>query len=221
MLLPVLLAAAVPDPDAVHAALESDAGWALHDEDDGVTVYRKDVPGVELPAYKGVKVLAPEVDPEVFFAVVCDVAGQMQFTAALAEAEVLRDEGDTVDFYQVMKVPVLAPVARRYWLSRSIAERDVGGTPGHHRRRWSGIPVGEHSEARAALQERYPGSIELAATFGSWELLPQPDASTVVVYRTVSDPGGAIPDGLASLFAGSAIPENMLRAEEAARGRRP
>jgi hypothetical protein len=84
-LLALLPTAAALDTQAVHAAMDDEAGWTRVQERDGVTIYRKAIPGLEMDAFMGVKPLDPDVDPERMFALPCDVGAHERYSPSLAE----------------------------------------------------------------------------------------------------------------------------------------
>jgi hypothetical protein len=206
---------------AVHRVLDDDAGWRLHREPDGdgITIFEKRVPGSGLTAFKGVKVLDPAVDPQSMFTVIEDIEGQARFAPMLLESTVVAQAADSLAYYQVMRPPRLVPGSERFWVCTSQIERDLGGEPGHQKRSWSAAPAGEMDRAHADLRARYAKAIEVEYTHGSWELDPQPDGTVLYIYRTVTHPGGSVPDGLARMLSSRTLPDNMLSFERAAKGR--
>lgn len=205
------------DRGAVHRAMDEEAGWTQIQTKDGIRIYRKSIPGLEMDAFKGVKTLDADVDPERMFELLCDVGAHEKYSPSLAETGMIDPDPARMIYYQVMKSPPLLPVAPRYWINTAEMERDVGGEPGHHRRRWSSLPLDQVPEVHKRIQAKYEGAVPLAYTMGVWELDPEPDGSITVKYYSVSDPGGRIPDNLAQGLSGRTLPSTIERFEDAAR----
>jgi len=205
----VRLAAAGPVNDTVHAELSRSSGWRESHRDGQVQVYSKHLKTVDHTAWMGVVVLPAEVPALRLFQVIGDTERHPSFNNALAESVVVSTEADVTTFYQVLDPPAYAPLSDRWWVCRSINARDVDGTPGHLRRKWSSVPPGESADLKARLQARYPGAVEVPYSHGQWDLIPQADGTTRVIYRVVSDPGGSIPRGLSTRFAGRSVADNI------------
>lgn len=205
-------AGSTPSRTALQAALNSDSGWTQHAEKDGVTVYRKDIPGLEVPGFKGVKDMS--VDARVMFGLIADIANQPKMNDLLAESRVLRQDGQRIDFYQVLDSPV-PMVSDRFWFLNAVNQWDVNGELGHHRQIWDVMDTSQYAQAYAQVQQRYPDAIHTPINHGSWELLPLADGRTRVIYRIVSHPGGSISDSLASIVTGQTLPDNLLAFEKA------
>jgi len=62
-------------------------------------------------------------------------------------------------------------------------------------------------------------SVPVEFTTGAWLLVRLPDGRTLGEYWTWSDPGGALPAGLASRFAGGAIKDTLVEMGEIAHER--
>ncbi len=212
------LATAGPSADQIQALLDDDAGWRSGGTKEGVEVYQKDVPGVDVLAWKGVRVM--DVDRDMIWALITDVGNHDQVSDMLHETAVLSRSGARMDYYQVSRSPRFVPVSERYWFNYAVETRDVGGEPGHHKRTWNSLPdVAPYADTLAAVRGRYPDAVPLALTHGSWELVPGPGERTTIIYRTVSDPGGAIPTSIMDYISGKSLPNNILQFEEAAKQR--
>jgi hypothetical protein len=205
------------DATAVHAAMDAEAGWTRVQERDGVTVYRKSIPGLDIDAFKGIKTLDPDVDPALMFRLICDVSAHVKYSPALAETGLIQESATGMTYYQVMKSPPLLPVAPRYWVNTAAMEYDVDGEAGRNRRRWSSLPLDQLPEIHARIKEKHEGAVLVAFTHGVWDLDPEPDGTTTVRYYQVSHPGGRIPDSLAAGLSGRTLPNTIERFEDAAR----
>lgn len=202
---------------AVHAAMDEEAGWTRVQERDGVTIYRKPIPGIEVDAFKGTKTLDPDVDPALMFRLICDVGAHEKYSPNLAETGLIDGGPTAMTYFQVMKSPPLLPVAPRYWINTAEMEHDIAGEAGHNRRRWSSLPLDQLPEVHARIQAKHAGAVPLPFTHGVWELDPEADGTTTVRYYQVSNPGGRIPDSLAEGLSGRTLPATIERFEDAAR----
>jgi hypothetical protein len=202
---------------AAHLALAAPGGWTVHAPADarGVRVSKKALPSLGAVAWMGEKALDLRVDPDHLMDLIGDVAAHARLSDELAASVVLSGSGPAAEYYQVLKVPPLLPVAPRYWISTATEARDLGGMPGHHRRAWSSMPPGARPAVEAQIRAQFPGAVPLGFTHGTWEVWPA-EGALQVRYRTVSDPGGAVPDALAAALAGRALPATILRFERAA-----
>lgn len=209
--------AATVDP-AVHAELSKETDWRLSHTESGVQVYQKPITALGQTGWMGVATIPASVSRDRLFAVLADTESHVRINKSLSESVVLKRQGAVTTFYQVLKTPVYAPMADRWWVSRAEEVRDAEGTAGHLRRQWSSLPRSEGEEFRVRLRERYPNGVEVTQSHGRWDLIPLPGGSTRVIYRIVLDPGGNIPRGLASRFAGRSVANNILTMVSAAGG---
>lgn len=186
----------------VQASLHDDSGWShVSTHASGTQVYTKDIPAVELPAWKGVYAL--DVDSEELFSLVCDLEGHVDVSDQLLESRVIASRGMVTDFYQVMKSP--GPlISKRFWLNRSRTYRDHSG-PGCHRRTWDALAEDKYTKVRDVLAENYPDAVVVTFTHGSWEITPDQ-----LIYRTVSHPGGNVPPNAFATLSGKNLPNNMM-----------
>jgi hypothetical protein len=205
-----------PTAAEVQSELNDDVGWQRHSEKGEVTLYTKPIPALDKSAWKGTLVLPSDADPTRVFAAICDIDNHENFSDSLEDSAVVRRVNGVMEYYQIMKPPPLIPMSTRFWVSLSAIENDVGGEAGHLRRAWDSAGPDELQDIRASVLERFPRAIEVL-THGSWELDPQPDGTSLLIYRTVADPGGAIPEGLANSLSGRTLPDNMRRFVNAGR----
>lgn len=200
------------DVDAVHARLDSDAGWTLHSaaNDDGVTVYSKPMPALDLEAFRGVLVLPAGTDVDAIYTLVADLENHDKVSKHLHESTLLAAEGNQDWFYEVSKSP--APlISERYWFNTTVTEKDIDGKVGHYKRRWSTFDAAaKYPDELADVQARYPDAVLVDMTYGSWEWEPQDDGTTVMTYTVVSAPGGSVPSGLYQTVSSKTLPDNMM-----------
>ena len=201
--------------DAVHSVLDAESGWTLVETEDGIAVYRKPVSSLGLTAWKGIKTLAADVSPAAVQAVITDLDNREQRHTNLQESTVVSRSGPLTTYYQVFDSP--APVADRYWICRSLYSQDPAAGAGHWKMAWSSAPADALSELREGLSSRLPNAVEARHIHGSWELRPQSDGSTSLIYISMADPGGSLPGGLMSSLTGRNLPELIATIEDEAR----
>lgn len=208
---------------AVHAELREASGWALREQGDDppVTVYARALSSLPHTAFKGVLKVPTDVDPATLWRVINRIDGHHAVGSALAESKTVWRKGSSSQFYQVMKPPPLVASAQRFWIADALEERDLGGQAGHHRRCWSVVRAGEAAEVRAGIRGRYPAATEVPMSHGCWELLPEAGGGATLVYTTVSDPGGSVPDSVARALSAHTLPDNMMSFVRAARAAAP
>ncbi len=204
-----LLALASPPPPGLFA----EGGWSPHNERHGVTVQAKVLDGRGRTAFRGIYPLPDDVDLETLFAVINDIEGAVNIGDRLEESRLLSSGPSGIAFYQVLRDP-LGPVAARWWLNTAQVERDLDGVVGHHRRTWQSADADTWLEARADIQARYPDAVEVGGTWGAWEVVP---ATRTLIYTTLTDPGGKVPDALYTTVSGRTLPDNMLDFVQTAR----
>jgi hypothetical protein len=214
LLSPALAGPTCDHAGTVQAALDDPAGWEQLDETRGVVVSRKVVAELGLTAFKGEVVLPADTDTDRVFELLCDPTSHMSVSDNLAASEVLGADGAVLQFYQVLKKSPM--VDQRFWMVHSVIQSDIGGVEGHNKRTWDALAPSLYPTQRAAVSQHFEDATEVTENHGSWELRPRGDGSTLFIYRTVSDPGGAIPDSLFRAVTSRTLPSNMLSFVEAA-----
>ncbi len=204
-----------PGPAAVFAQLDEDRGWVLHKADakGDVDVYRKPIEGLRVPAFKGVKEV--DVDPNVLFEAIIDIERHVGLSSRipLRESEVLKRDGDTIDFYQFLESPAWTFAKDRFWVNRARISRAIGGVAGHHKQTWEAIPTSAYRALRERVVAEHKNSVTPPVNYGSWEVIPQQNGKTQLVYRVVSEPGGSLPLKLQSFVTAGLLPDNVLQFE--------
>lgn len=221
----ILLAGLIQFLPAVDSAgllpyLADDAGWSrLKITPDGQTLYRKDLQ-VTFPALKIEQEVA--VAPEVVMAVFNDIENYPAFfkSASRATFRVLRREGQRVDAYQHLNVPLLAD---RHYLFRLNGPQPLSNTTGQSAS-WVVLdPAAEYGSEIDLARNQQPNLIYLR--YGAGQLRVEPTAAglTRISYRLILDPGGRLPlflvemlneKGLTGLFR-DVIDESLRRSGEA------
>ncbi len=221
--LTLLTSAAAADPGAtkVWSMLDEDAGWEVHklDAKEGVDVYKKDLPGIDIPAFKGVKVM--DVDATKLFDAIVDFPRQVGLSEdiPLTHSVVLKTTGNTIDFWQYLDVPGWTLANDRYWFARATLQRDIGGVKGHHKQTWQQIDPSAYPDAWRAAKAVDEDAVMTPLNYGSWEVIPTADGRTQLIYRVISDPGGRLPKSAQALATGKTLPDNLLQFEAAAKKR--
>lgn len=206
---------------AVQSALDAEEGWEVHklDAKGGVDVYKKEIAGLAVPAFKGIKVM--DVDSTVLFDAIIDIDHQTGLSddIPLVESHVLKASGNTIDFWQYLDVPGWTLANDRYWFARGTIHRDVGGTAGHHKWTWEDIDPAAFPTAWDQARAIDEDAVLIGQNLGSWECIPQGPGKTKLIYRVVSDPGGKLPKSAQSLATGKTLPDNLLQFEAEAKRR--
>jgi hypothetical protein len=211
-------AARAPAPAAVLKILHDPAGWVVHERSarEGVVVYKKDIAGFRTPAFRGEKTVA--VASDLLFALLVDVGQHvgMSERVPLVLSWVLRTEGDTVDFFQLVDTPVWTMARDRCWFNRAEIKWNVGGEDGRHLLEWRNLEPSQFPETWEKVLALYPGALPIPVNLGSWEVLPLGPNSSRLIYRVVTDPGGRVPANIQEFVTGRTLPDNLLQFEEAA-----
>jgi hypothetical protein len=205
------LSAEAATPDQVLAALQSASGWSGATTSDGVTVTQKSVPGLSVPAFRGVRTV--DVTCDAYFAAVSDPARHKAVNRMLRESGVVTSSGSSVVFYQVVDLPLISD---RYWINKAENQRNVGGVAGHHRQTWYGLSKDDYPTVRDAVESKY-GAVFTPVNYGLWDLVPTDSGGCTVTYAAASDPGGSIPGGASSWASEKSLPENINSFYNAAR----
>lgn len=207
-------ALAAPPAADIQAALDSDAGWEVHklDAKGEVDVYKKTIPGLDVPGFKGIKIV--DVDPDALFDAIIDIAHQAGISEdiPLKESHVLASSGTTIDFWQYLDVPGWTLANDRYWFCRGNVMRNHGGSR-HHKWTWDKLPASQFPEAWKKAKAIDEDAVETELNHGSWEVVPQQGGGTMLIYRVVSAPGGTLPKAAQSLATGTTLPDNLLQFE--------
>lgn len=196
----------------IQAALDSDSGWTFVTKSQGVDVYSKSVPGLDVPALKGVKEVS--VDATKLFNVIADIPGQTKVNDMLRESAVIKGDDAGFYFYQVLDSPF--PASDRYWVLKGVNLRDIGGVKGHHKQTWELVPTTSFTKVHTAVVDKYD-AVLTPLNYGSWEVEPLGANKARLTYRVVSNPGGNIPDGAFAWGSEKSLPNNLLVFENAAK----
>jgi hypothetical protein len=123
----------------------------------------------------------------------------------LAHVEVLRGEpcGAERTTFQYLDVSVLSD---RWWVVDQRANTELAARSGGKVRElvWRAAGDGEAALSPSAREWAARG-VQVTRTDGGWFLVDLGDGRTLVEYVVSSDPGGAVPVGIANRFAASGI----------------
>lgn len=209
------LAWATPTGPQILAALDDPAGWEPIGTSRGVNVFKKTLSGVNVPALRGERVAT--VNADAIYAKIANIAGQKFVNPMLAESVVLRKEGSSIDFYQVLKSPVPGS-SPRYWINGAKNIKNVNGEAGHHKQTWELLPETSYPEVREQIKATYGDPVWTPLNYGSWEVRDQGEGKTLITYTVVSHPGGNVPEGAFSWGSEKSLPDNINGFVKAAGG---
>ncbi len=199
----ILPSHAAPTAAQVIKALQNPAGWSAPETSKDVAVSQKRIPGLEVPAFRGVRTV--DVSCDVYFQAVSDPNRHGAVNDLLEESRVLSRSGADVVFYQVVDLPF---VSHRYWINTATNERDIGGVSGHHRQSWRGMDKHDYPEVRDRLEDEYD-AVFTEVNYGFWDLIPAGADRCTITYAAVSDPGGSIPGGAGAWASEKSLPDNI------------
>jgi hypothetical protein len=208
------------------AFAQEDHAWAQLDEAhawEPVTIRETDVGPVSISvqrvgAHDCVQgSLRTEVPLRWLEAVVNDTSGDESWrTTEVAVSKMLLLTRDRMEFYQVMDVPDWTMSADRWWLLRAWSEPPGATT---RRFRWHHLDaLASYPEVHAAVQERFPGAIELPVNWGEWVFHDQGEERETT-YRVCTDLGGSLPKWIQRLAIRQTLPDNLVDLVREARRR--
>ena len=196
------LASANPFNDTARVALDEDSGWQDVGtmERSGIQVQgrHKVIEGVDCLEASAVT----KHDVDTMKAIILDIEGNTYWSsAALKRSDVLREEGSTIDYVQVLEVP--APFNDRYWFLRGEVE---DGDAGWHFR-WKRL---DGAETYPEVYAKVVGEdlVEVDVNVGSWSLIPA-DEGTQARFRSCTNVGGSIPKWAGEQAARLMLPNNI------------
>jgi hypothetical protein len=167
--------------------------WQLAKDEDGIQIYLSEVPGSKYKAYRGVTIIAS--DMETLRKLQEDVKGSCAWVHACAEQSLLKYQDGESWVYTRFEMPW--PVQARDSILHVVSEQ---GTDGSLTRILDGqpqfIPLDKGHTRVASLQ-------------GFWRFVPQGEGKVEVTYQVHTEPGGSVPSWLANSFVVDA-PFNTL-----------
>jgi hypothetical protein len=161
------------------------SGWEKIDEESGIKVFRKDVPGSPLVAFRGECMVSAPLEKLLW--VLADNTHRTEWVDRLKKSVVLETKGSSeFTLYQHFGLPF--PISDRDYVYRARATRDVNGVVT--------LAIGSvtHPKAPATVGVR-------ANVIGSrYVLTPKGPDKTYVVVEVHTDPKGAVPTWLVNLI---------------------
>ncbi|MCW8839338.1 MAG: START domain-containing protein [Gammaproteobacteria bacterium] len=169
-------------PYRIVPAAEIDPSWQRVVEREGVTVYRRAVPGSPIDESLAVTTLKTTLVAAT--ALILDVDNHHRWIDAVDESRVLKRLSQTESInYTVSYAPW--PVSDRDAVVRTRVAQDAASLI---------VQIG--SEALPDYLPRKPGRVRVEAIASGWQLRPLPDGGVEVRYRVHSSPGGQLPGWL-------------------------
>jgi hypothetical protein len=162
----------------------SAGGWEKIDEEDGIRVFRKEMPGSPLVAFRGEGMVYSPIEKILW--VLADDAHRAQWTDRLEKSRVLeqRSQSESI-IYQHYGMPF--PVSDRDYVYYGRATRNAAG----------GVTI----DLRSVTHPKAPPTVGVRAKlmFGRYTLIPKGRSATFVVVEMHTDPMGSIPSWLVNL----------------------
>jgi hypothetical protein len=157
--------------------------WEVAVEQEGITVYTRDVNGSSMKATKSV--LTIDVGKEDVAEALKDVESQHEWMATIIESRML-DQISRNEYYAYYKADAPWPVSQRDIVSHyKVKEKS------------SGEILFNVKGAPDYIDEK-EGIVRIQNATSLWRILPQKGKSVKVIYRYHAEPGGSIPSWLAN-----------------------
>jgi hypothetical protein len=166
--------------------------WELVNEDDGIKVWRRDVPGKDLAEAKAQWVIRQPA--ERVWKVIEDIEKYVEFMPYVQEIRIMGKKGGESFVYHRIDPPLVD--AREYTLRMQDEIID-----GLWIRRWSLA-----DDKGPAKRE---DSVHLSVSDGSWTIERLEDGRTHLTYWLYTDPGGSIPNWIANKANTISLPDVM------------
>jgi hypothetical protein len=214
-------ATAAPSAASVQSALDSNSDWDILKLDGrgGVDVYKKDIAGVDIPGFKGIKLV--DVGSDVLFEAINDFDAHngLSDSIPLVKSRVLKRSGNTLHVFAYLDVPGWTLANDRYWFVEATMDYNIGGVRGHHKQAWKQLDPSLYPQVVEEAQAISSKAVLVELNHGSWEVIPEGAGKTRLIYRVLSTPGGRIPNSLQALATGQTLPDNLLQFEAEAKRR--
>ena len=166
--------------------------WRQVSDDDGLTIWNRDVPGTGIRELKASSTIDAPV--EVVWAVVEDLEHYPEFMPYMEKVDVLSRRADKIIAYYQIDPPLVDP--RDYTLEL-VSETNPAAK--HYIRSWS------------QMNELGPppadGFVRLDVVDGSWTLSQVGTNKTKVDYWLFTNPGGSVPTWIANRANSVSIPD--------------
>jgi hypothetical protein len=180
-----------------------DDGWQRTQEADGITTWKREQPGQELPTFRARTVMSASLWE--LLAVLEDVDRASEWTANCEEMRSLSgSNASRMLVYARMDAP---------W---PVRDRDVITEVTTSYFGWRGLKVGIRSVSRAEVPER-DGLVRIPRMVASYTFEAFSSQKTQVAYQIDLDPGGTLPDWLKTLVARDLAHNTLSRLRERVR----
>jgi len=159
--------------------------WDLAKNKNGVKVYTRKVDGYKLKEYKGEAII--KVSANKVLGLLTNVNAYTKWMPDCTQSKLLRKVSET-ELYQYTVTDAPWPVTDRDNIALMTIKRQSSGA------------IRLDLEGKPDYMDKNDKYVRVPQLTASWELIPQGDGSTKVVYQGLASPGGSIPDWLANSF---------------------
>ena len=197
------VALANPVNEAAKAALADETGWidvgSTQESVGTVSARHKPIDGVDCLEASAVVTVPVDTLKEV----VLDIPGNIEWSSAdLLHSIVLKEEGTTLDYVQVIDIP--SPFGDRYWFLHGT----VTDTPEIWEFGWEWVDgAKEYPDAYAKYVSEE--LVEVDVNVGSWAFV-EADGSTTARFRSCTNVGGSVPKWAGEKAARVLLPNNIV-----------
>lgn len=155
--------------------------WELEKSDNGIEIYTREIPEVEIKEFKAKTVVEAPMDE--LIAALDNIDDHPEWMSDITFARTIPDSPH-ITHYNI-KLPF--PFKNRYVVMENVAE---SGGDSHRIEMWT-------SELEL---DDVDDHVRIPYVKGYWQFTKIDDSTTEVVYQFVSDPGGKVPDWLVNAF---------------------
>lgn len=167
--------------NSTRADAPAELPWEHVDDEDGIRVFKRDVPGSDLPAFRGETTMA--VDPEAIIGVLLDWRHHTEWIHRCTESTQLAQLGDQYELLMYYRIGLPWPVWDRDAIYVSHVERSADGK----------TTVVTLRQVQSDRRPVPPKVIRMPRFYASYELVRMSEAETRVTYEAEADPGGGLP----------------------------
>ena len=168
------------------AIAQTNDGWVLKDNDDGIKIYTRDVDHSKVKAIK----VECQFDATLsqLVAVLMDVKNSEEWLYHTSSNYIVK-QVSLSDLYYYSMVEMPWPISNRDFIAHLMVSQDVATKV-----------VTIYAPCIADLVPLKSGVVRIANSNGKWVLTPLNNDHVKVVYTLHADPGGSIPAWLTNLF---------------------
>ncbi len=179
---------------AMTLAAASSVPWEEVDDDDGIIVWARDVPGSDIREVKAEAVI--DAPAKRVWDVLLDTGHYVEFIPYLESIRTVGTHARGTYEYEVVDPPI---VDKRDYTVRIVLEPDEEN--GVYRRTWS--PANDKGP------KKQEDVVRLTINQGSWTVVAEGPKRARLTYYLYTDPGGSIPTWMANKANTSSLPELM------------